>query len=34
LQRQQEAKKREREAKTLAFLKLIASFADKGDNKF
>lgn len=33
LQRQQEAKKREREAKTLAFLKLIASFADKGDNQ-
>lgn len=33
LQRQQEAKKREREAKTLAFLKLISSFADKGDNQ-
>lgn len=33
LAKQQLAKKREREAKTLAFLKLIASFADKGDNQ-
>ena len=31
LAKQQLAKKREREAKTLAFLKLISSFADKGD---
>ena len=33
LAEQQLAKKREREAKTLAFLKLISSFADKGDNQ-
>ena len=33
LAKQQLAKKREREAKTLAFLKLISSFADKGDNQ-
>lgn len=33
LQRQQLARKKERDAKTLAFLKLVSSFADKGDNQ-
>jgi hypothetical protein len=33
LQRQQQIRKRERDAKTLAFLKLISSFADKGDDQ-
>ncbi len=33
LARQQQARKRERDAKTLAFIKLIAAYADKGDDQ-